>query len=82
MINDIKIPEDISNSGTIDVVRYLARLAHHANHSDPFTSCSCKRDLFLLKNLIEDLYKDLPEFPQQEEEWHQERLLELLKKTE
>jgi hypothetical protein len=34
----------------------------------------------MLKCLIEDIYKELPEFPQQEKEWEQARLLEILKK--
>lgn len=44
-----------------------------------FTACTCKQQLYLLKCLIEDLYRDLPEFPHQEKEWEQTRLMEILK---
>lgn len=66
----------------IDAARYIRNLAATArsSHSDPFTQCTCKHNLFLLKCLIEDLYKDLPEFPNQEREWEQKRLIELLQK--
>lgn len=47
--------------------------------SDGFTACTCKHRMFLLKCLIEDLYKQMPEFPTQEKEWEQERLIQLLK---
>jgi hypothetical protein len=49
-------------------------------YTDGFTQCTCKHQLYLLKCLIEDLYKDLPDFPQQEKEWDQKRLMEILKK--
>jgi hypothetical protein len=67
---------------SIGVARHLRHLAAAASspHSDGFTQCSCKHDLFLLKCLIDDLYRDLPVFPQQEKEWEQKRLLELLQK--
>jgi len=78
--------EDYQNSAsindTIAVARFIKDLARTAgsNHVDGFTQCTCKHELFLLKCLIEDLYKDLPDFPQQEKEWEQKRLLEILKK--
>lgn len=80
MIDDIKISQELSQQGTIDVVRYIHRLGNHAKNSDPFTSCNCKRELYILKNFINDLYVELPEFPQQEKEWEQSRLMELLKR--
>ena len=66
----------------IDVARYINNLAASARspYTDPFTQCTCKHNLYLLKCLIEDLYKDLPEFPNQEREWEQKRLLEILQK--
>ena len=51
-----------------------------STQTDAFTSCTCKRRMFLLKCLIEDLYKELPDFPQQEKEWEQERIIQLLRK--
>lgn len=47
--------------------------------NDGFTASNCKKDLFQLKCLIEDLYNDTPTFVT-EEEWYQERTLDLLKK--
>ena len=47
--------------------------------NDGFTASGCKKDLFQLKCLIEDLYNDTPTFAN-EDEWYQERTLDLLKK--
>ena len=47
--------------------------------NDGFTGFGCKQDLFQLKCLIEDLYEDTPSFAG-EEEWLQQRTIELLKK--
>lgn len=75
---------DLSNltRNGVDSVRYIAKLAESCRSpsTDVFTQCSCKHQLYLLKCLIEDLYQDLPEFPQQEKEWEQQRLIDLLKK--
>lgn len=67
---------------SVDIARHIRHLATYAAspHSDGFTQCTCKHELYLLKCLIEDLYKDLPEFPQQEKEWEQQRIMELLKR--
>ena len=65
-----------------EVIRAIRELAKSASapHSDGFTQCSYKRDLYVLKCYIEDVYKDLPEFPEQEKEWEQIRLMEILKR--
>jgi hypothetical protein len=65
-----------------EVVRAIRQLAMNASapHSDGFTQCSYKHDLYVLKCYIEDVYKGLPEFPQQEREWEQARLMEILKR--
>ena len=65
-----------------EVVRAIRALAGSASapHSDGFTQCSYKRDLYVLKCYIEDVYKSCPEFPEQEKEWEQVRLMEILKK--
>jgi hypothetical protein len=60
-------------------IRELATTAKSA-YSDGWTACGCKHQLYLLKCLIEDIYKDLPEFPEEEKRWEQERMMELLKK--
>lgn len=74
--------QDYNRQDSIDVARHIRQLYSYAAnpHSDGFTQCTCKHELYLLKCLIEDLYKDLPEFPQQEKEWEQKRLMELLKR--
>lgn len=66
----------------VDVVRYIRNLSITAGspHTDPFTQCHCKHQLFLLRSLIEDMYKDLPEFPEQEKQWEQKRMLEILQR--
>jgi hypothetical protein len=48
--------------------------------SDGFTACTYKHDLYILKCFIEDEYKACPEFPQQEADWEQDRLMEILKR--
>lgn len=66
----------------VDVVRYIRNLAviGASSHSDPFTQCHCKQQLFMLKSLIEDLYLGLPEFPEQEKQWEQKRLVDILQR--
>jgi len=82
--NSDLIPNIPNETDSIEAAREIRRLASLAMspHTDGFTQCTCKRRLYLLKCLIEDLYKDLPEFPGQEKEWEQERLIQLLKRTD
>lgn len=51
----------------------------HSQYNDGYTQMSCKQELYLLKCWLEDKYKELPIFAG-EEQWEQERLIELLKK--
>jgi hypothetical protein len=51
----------------------------HSPYNDGFTGRSCKHELYMLKCWLEDEYKDLPTFAG-EEEWEQQRLMEVLKK--
>ena len=51
----------------------------HSPYNDGFIQRSCKQELYMLKCWLEDEYKKLPTFVG-EEQWEQERLLELLKK--
>ena len=73
---------DFTKSDLIDIARYINKTAIYANspHTDGFSSCACKHDLYMLKCLLEDVYKTLPDFPQQEKEWEQKRLMEILRK--
>lgn len=48
-------------------------------YNDGWTSMYCKRDLYLLKCWLEDRYDQLPRFSG-EEQWEQERMVEILKK--
>lgn len=72
----------LTNSEAVDAARFVSKLARVANNpiNDGFTQCHCKHQLYLLKCLLEDLYKDLPDFPEQEKEWEQQRLMEILKR--
>lgn len=47
--------------------------------NDGFTSSYCKQDLYMLKCWLEDEYNCLPKFVG-EEQWEQERLVQILKK--
>jgi hypothetical protein len=48
-------------------------------YNDGWTSAGCKKDLYMLKCLIEDLYGSLPRFPEYERQWEQERIVHKLK---
>jgi hypothetical protein len=51
----------------------------HSPYNDGWTQSSCKQELYMLKCWLEDRYKDLPIFAG-EEQWEQNRILEILKK--
>ena len=72
---------DLSSDGQ-QIAQFIQKLAGicRSPYTDGFTQCTCKHQLYLLKCLLEDAYKDLPDFPTQEREWEQQRLMELLKK--
>jgi hypothetical protein len=50
----------------------------HSPYNDGFTSSYCKKELYVLKCWLEDEYNRLPTFVG-EEEWEQERIVEILK---
>lgn len=72
---------DLLNDG-VSVADYIRKIADtcRSQYTDGFTQCACKHQLYVLKCFIDDTYQDLPEFPHQEKEWEQERLMEILKK--
>jgi len=51
----------------------------HSPYNDGWTSSACKRELYVLKSWLDDEYQKLPTFSG-EEQWEQERLIEILKK--
>ena len=51
----------------------------HSPYNDGWTSSSCKKQLYLLKCWLEDQYNNLSTFVG-EEEWEQERIVEILKR--
>ena len=74
-------PSELESINAAREIRRLYSLASD-NRADGFTQCTCKHRLYLLKCLIEDLYNQCPEFPSQEKEWEQERLIQLLKRKD
>lgn len=48
-------------------------------YNDGFTGLYCKKELYQLKCWLEDIYEELPNFSG-EEEWEQERIVQILKK--
>jgi len=48
-------------------------------YNDGFTAASCKYELYRLKCFLNDFYDRLPVF-QGEDQWEQQRLIEMLKK--
>ena len=77
--NSDNIPDELES---INAARDIQSLYLYgiSTQTDAFTSCTCKRRMFLLKCLIEDLYNDMPSFPEQEKQWEQQRLIDILKK--
>ena len=51
----------------------------HSPYNDGWTSSSRKQELYMLKCWLDAEYKDLPTFVG-EEQWEQNRILEILKK--
>jgi len=59
------------------IQRSLVEIA--SPHNDGFTASYCKRDLYMLKCWLDDVYLQLPKF-YEEEQWEQDRLIQLLKR--
>ena len=62
----------------------ISQLMHHvieaqAAYNDGWTAASCKRELYRVKCWLEDVYPTLPHFTG-EEEWEQERMVDILKR--
>lgn len=49
-----------------------------SSYNDGWTSSSCKHDLYVLKSWLDDEYQRLPYFTG-EEQWEQQRVLEILR---
>lgn len=67
---------DVDN--IVQQIKSIHRQVNNGNN-DGFTAFGCKKDLFIIKCIIEDLYSDTPTFSG-EEEWYQERTFNFLKK--
>jgi hypothetical protein len=69
----------IKNWNVNDIAIQLHRMASEASNprNDGWTASGCKKEMYQLKCLIEDIYKQLPTFVG-EEEWEKERVAELL----
>lgn len=65
-----------------DIFRQLRSLHRQINspYNDGFTGMGCKKDFYMIKNLVNDLYEDTAKFAG-EEEWDKERTVELLKRN-
>ena len=63
------------------IIADLRTLASEAQsgYNDGWTASSCKHELYLVKCYLDDVYKELPVFGD-EERWEQERLVEILRK--
>ena len=48
-------------------------------YNDGFSAMYCKKDLWLLKCWLNEVYDDLPRFSD-EEDWEKERVMNILKK--
>ena len=70
-------PADIANQ-----IRSLSRECSSL-YNDGFTSFECKKDLLLIKKLVDDALADAPNFGEMEERWlkeqEQKRIIKILK---
>ena len=70
-------PSDIANQ-----IRSLSRECSSL-YNDGFTSFECKKDLLLIKKLVDDALADAPNFGEIEERWlkeqEQKRIIKILK---
>lgn len=48
-------------------------------YNDGWTASACKKELYLLKSWLDEEYKKLPTFSE-EDQWEKERLIKILKK--
>jgi hypothetical protein len=62
-----------------EIARCLAEI--RSPYNDGWTSSACKHDLYLLKSWLDEQYQRLPRF-EGEEQWEQERILQVLKRNE
>jgi hypothetical protein len=71
----------MKNWDVADISNQLRRLYIEASspYNDGWTASTCKYELYQLKCLIDDMYKQLPTFAG-EDEWEKERVAELLKR--
>jgi hypothetical protein len=70
-------PANIANQ-----IRSLSRECSSL-YNDGFTSFECKKDLLLIKKLVDDALADAPNFGEMEERWlkeqEQKRIIKILK---
>lgn len=67
-----------------DADSIITQLAKHAveatsPYNDDWTAAGCKRELYRVKCWLEEFYPTLPYFTG-EEEWEQERLVDIIKR--
>jgi hypothetical protein len=70
---------------TADVARQIHSLARECSstYNDGFTSFECKKDLYQLKQIVDDALAEAPDFGDVEQQWlteqEQKRIIKLLK---
>lgn len=70
---------------TADVANQLRSLARECSsvYNDGFTAFECKKDLYLIKKLVDDALADAPDFGEMENIWlkdqEQKRIIKILK---
>lgn len=65
------------NSARLAIGSALVEIA--SPYNDGWTSSACKHELYLLKCWLDEQYNNLPKFSE-EQQWEQERILDVLKK--
>jgi hypothetical protein len=70
---------------TADVARQIHSLARECStpYNDGFTAFECKKDLYQLKQIVDDAIAEAPNFGDVEQQWlteqEQKRIIKLLK---
>jgi hypothetical protein len=73
---------------TSDIVSQLYRLSRECSspNTDGFTSFELKKDLYLIKEVVDKVLKDSPDFGKLEQDWltdlEQKRIIKILKNKE
>lgn len=71
-----------------DIANQLRSLSREcsSHYNDGFTAFECKKDLYLIKHIIDEALLDAPDFGEMEQEWlkeqEQKKIIKILKEKQ